>query len=170
MSKSLFCNLLGAEDFKVCYTWWDKIPKDLSFKSLFADIITWVKMLAGKGVFAKCYITQSMRYAWVRRKPQKICLSNLYCGHYTTKFQFCQEFFEQKFDFFKINSWLCIYIVYRYIKHPTRFEASPCRAFLKLILMFPEKVKISLWNRKLTPPFDVHRFFIKIISLCALHR
>ena len=36
----------------------------------------------------------------LRHIQTKICLTNLYCAHYTTKSPFCQEFFEQKFYYF----------------------------------------------------------------------
>ena len=123
-----------------------------------------------KNQFAICSVLKILMYATHNGiMSRKICLSNLYCGYYTTKFQFCQEFFRTKVPLFKTGR-ICINLAYRYTKYPTRFETSPCRAFLKFIFMFPKKVEIGLCYRKLTPPFNIHRVFVKIINLCTLHR
>ena len=55
----------------------------------------------------------------------KLCLSNLYCAHYTTKSRFCQEFFEQKFCFFEISHYNACFFVNLYIKQRYTSQVFP---------------------------------------------
>ena len=135
-------------------------------------------MLAAGGIFAKCYIAQAERSS-DGTQSQKICLTNLYCAHYTTKSPFCQEFFEQKFDYFAksvlrhrlfINLYTKIaytalkHFLYLYTKHHSLSKHS-LKFFFKFIHMLSEKRRIGFGALQRTPRLDIHRRFIKIIYL-----